>query len=182
MDRERVLRAILEAIGPDEMRLARAYMGSATLRAAMELVVDASTGTGTINIPHYWAVYLHDGRGPVRPVTARKIVFFADPKDDPRLAGGYPVRASDIVRLTRDQYIDGLERNAENRKAGLPPFMYVVDSTGPATGEFFFDKTAEGSADRNGPAILAEFDRQMQSWLDTTKATQPQKDAAIFLI
>lgn len=62
---------------------------------------------GIIRVPHYWARFIHDGRGPSpgAPGTGKILVWFRDPKDDPRYPGGvYPVRRSDIKRLTRGQF------------------------------------------------------------------------------
>ncbi len=61
---------------------------------------------GLIRVPHYWARFIHDGRGPSPGAAGSKIlVWFRDPKDDPRYPGGvYPVRRSDVKRLTRGQF------------------------------------------------------------------------------
>ena len=62
---------------------------------------------GIIRVPHYWARFAHDGRGPSPGVsgTGKILVWFRDPKDDPRYPGGvYPIRRSDIKRLTRGQF------------------------------------------------------------------------------
>lgn len=62
---------------------------------------------GLIRVPHYWARFIHDGRGPSPSAsgTGKILVWFRDPKDDPRYPGGmYPIRRSDIKRLTRGQF------------------------------------------------------------------------------
>ena len=62
---------------------------------------------GLIRVPHYWARFIHDGRGPSPGAsgTGKILVWFRDPKDDPRYPGGiYPVRRSDVKRLTRGQF------------------------------------------------------------------------------
>lgn len=110
--------------------------------------------------PHYWAPYLHDGRGRVAPVNARWLVWYNDPSDDPRTATGYPVRAADIQRLTREEFREGMRRNEERGYTGfghvpprarsfptLPPFMLVRASSGPAEGEKWL--TAQGRGDRD---------------------------------
>lgn len=52
-----------------------------------------------MNIPHYWAKYYHDGSGPVSMPKGQYMVWFRDPKDDPRLKGGHPVKKSDVRSL-----------------------------------------------------------------------------------
>jgi hypothetical protein len=49
-----------------------------------------------VYVPHYWARYVHDGTGRVRGVM---MVWFPNPKNDPRLANGRPVTRSQIKRL-----------------------------------------------------------------------------------
>lgn len=100
-------------------------------------------------LQHYWALYVHDGRGSVRPRSATWLVWFTDPKDDPRLAGGYPVRLSQVRRLTRAQFLDGLRRNREAAARGTKPFMVVRKVSGPARGVPFFERLdLAGEVDR----------------------------------
>ncbi len=56
-------------------------------------------------VPHYWAAYVHDGRGPVRPGSATLLVWFRNPNNDPRLNGGRsPVRLSGARKLSQGQF------------------------------------------------------------------------------
>jgi hypothetical protein len=174
-DRTRVLEDILRTVGERELAEVRRLIGSETLRRAVELIVDVSNNLGRLYIPHYWAVYYHDGRGPVQPVSARKLVFFNNPDDDPRLEGGYPVRVSDIRKLTKEEYDEGLRRNAERRRSGGEPFMFVVDSVGPAGAHPFFDDLAQGAAARAEDPAVEAFDRAIQDMIDTDKAVQPER-------
>lgn len=151
---------LLRLYGADELALVRTMIGSSTLRDAARLVIGPQLGpdgeaSAAIVIPHYWAVYYHDGRGGFAAPEGRFLVYFADADDDPRLDGGYPVRAQDIVRLTRAQFYDGLARNRERAEAGEGPFMFVVRSVGPAGAHPFFDRLAEGAALRMD--LFAEF-------------------------
>jgi hypothetical protein len=115
----------------------------------------------------------------VAPVSARKLVFFEEPlQNDPRLQGAYDVRASDIRRLTRQEYEEGLERNAERRDAGLPPFMFVVDSVGPSRPRPFFDQLKNGAAVRAGPTVSRIFDRHVQAALDEDPDLRAEKASA----
>jgi hypothetical protein len=54
----------------------------------------------SVNIPHYWAIYYHDGSGPITMPKGKYMVWYRDPKDDPRYRGGYPVTRSQVRPLT----------------------------------------------------------------------------------
>ncbi len=175
-----MVRRILVEIGEDSLREVRARIGSKTLRAALHLVIDESELRARLFIPHYWAIYYHDGRGAISPVNARKLVFFDDPRDDPRIGAGYPQRANQIRKLTKRQYERGLEINRERFARGERPFMFVVDSVGPAAGQPFFDDLAVGAAGRAAPTVLRIFDAYMQDQIDTEDALRPERGDASF--
>ena len=70
---------------------------SAQLRAGL-ITIEEAKGRGKLHVPHYWALYIHDGRGPAPGGGAgdKILVWFKDPANDPRYPGGiYPVRLSD---------------------------------------------------------------------------------------
>lgn len=173
-DSKKILRRILQDLGDRELRLVRKSIGSKTLRAAIRLIVDESKERADLFIPHYWAVYYHDGRGAFGPDRARKLVFFDDPKDDPRIKGGRPVRESDVQRLTKDQYREGLRRNQERAARGGRPFMYVVDSVGPSAPRPFFSKLEQGAAKRADDVVLRTFERELLASLDTDPDTKSE--------
>lgn len=111
---------------------------------------------GAVVFPQFWARYLHDGRGPIQARFGRKLVFFADPRDDPRIAPiprGYPTEPSQARRLTEGEYRAGLERNRRRRLAGQPPYMVVVDRVGPFEGYHWLD---EGGLGRPGMRTRSE--------------------------
>jgi hypothetical protein len=174
LDPKRIIRRVLEELGERELRLVRKSVGSKTLRAAMRLIINESEERADLFVPHYWAIYYHDGRGSVHPVNARKLVFFDDPSDDPRIKGGRPVRESDVKRLTKEQYREGLRRNRERAMRGGRPFMYVVDSVGPSRPRPFFDKLSEGAAQRAAPIVHREFERELLRWIDSDPATKSE--------
>lgn len=124
-------------------RTAKAYLlannGSRTLAASMKAEV-RGVGFARVLVPHYWALYVHDGRGPVEMPAGRFMVFFPDTQNDPRTDFGsrFPVRLSDIEHLSRQQFIEGLEQNRERREFGGQPFMIVTRSVGPIPGVPFF--------------------------------------------
>lgn len=151
-DKKRILRRLLT----EARKRARAANPSKTLNRAMQIKVDSDI-IGRIHLPHYWAIFVHDGRGPIR-AKGKKLVYFANPANDPRLEGGYPITRSDIKHLTREQYREGLERNRELRGTGQV-YMYVVDSVGPAVGTHFFDKGMLGFETVVNRIVKEELDR-----------------------
>lgn len=179
LDTDKLYREILTTIGESELERVKLLIGSKTLRAAIQLSVLVSLQTARLIIPHYWAVYYHDGRGPVSPTNASKLVFFEDPLlNDPRLSGAYPRRPDDVPRLSRAQYLEGLQRNAERRAAGLPPFMFVVDAVGPAAPHPFFTQLGNNAANRAGPTVLRIFDKHIQALVDSDDDLRSEKKIA----
>ena len=79
---------------------------SKTLRQGLRSVIQFSGQRGYLNVPHYWASYLHDGRGRVNPRYKRALVWYKDPSQDPRIAGGRPVtrRQAMTRRLSSAQF------------------------------------------------------------------------------
>ena len=86
----------------------------------------------SIHIPHYWAIYYHDGSGPITMPKGRYMVWFKDPKDDPRLKNGYPVKKSDIRRLnlSRERFTQFLKDDK----------IIIRRSVGKRKGSFFTHK------------------------------------------
>lgn len=153
-------------------RRARPLIPSRTLRAALRIdeEIDGTTVRAILSVPHYWALYLHDGRGPIQAKPGGFLVFFRDIRDDPRVSNGFPVRMSDIVRLTKEQFREGLRRNRQHLAAGGSPLevpMIVVRRVGPAAGVAFFSEGLAGFVDSEGGTIISgEFDRWIQSIVD----------------
>lgn len=182
LDREALYARILTELGEAELERVRLLIGSRTLRDALRLIVDAQVGTAELYVPHYWAVYYHDGRKGFGPILASKLVFFANPKDDPRLASGYPERDFDIRTLTRDEYERGLEENAARRKTGQEPFMFVLDRVGPSRPRPFFDQLANNAANRASLIVGRAVDDAVQQLVDEDPAVKPERGTAEFLI
>ena len=116
---------LIQAVVGDILEAARSACQSRTLRAALTATV---TPDGLrISVPHYWAPFFEQGRGNVSARPGHKLVFYRNPADDPRITGGYPIRRSDVRRLTKAEFYRDL-------KAGK---LVVTDSVGPApTHEF----------------------------------------------
>lgn len=145
----------------------------------MQVIVDAGVPSARLFIPHYWAVYIHDGRGPIPPDGNRLLVYFANPKDDPRIQGGYPERVSQIRKLSRTEFHAGLAENAEHKRLGLSPFMFVLKSVGPAAGTPFFTSGMVGLVGEVTPQVAAQFDTFIQGIVDEIG---PETDDASFTI
>lgn len=126
---------IVDACAVRIAEIARAACQSKTLRAAIR-VVPQEDGF-VLNVPHYWAVFYHDGRGPVVAAPGKKLVYYKNPADDPRIAGGYPVRLSQVRRLSKAEFYRDL-------RAGK---LVVVDSVGPAPPHEFMGDALTAKAD-----------------------------------
>jgi len=178
IDGQKILRQVLEALGQSELALVRGKIGSRTLRNALRLIVNESEERADLFIPHYWAVYYHDGRGRVSPVNARKLVFFDNPRDDPRYPT--PERESQVKHLTKRQYERGLEINQERAARGLRPFMYVVDSVGPSRPRPFFRELERGAAMRAGGIVPRVFEDELIRQLEADGTLKPERRVADF--
>ena len=132
--------ALLLELAKAARRQARPHMPSKTLRRDTVVSYGVNKGgdssAGYVVVPYFWALYVHDGRGGYKPHGRFRhgrrqpsvLVWFANPRDDPRTAGGtrYPRREKDIVQLTRAQYIAGLKENRRRRISGGAPYMIVT--------------------------------------------------------
>jgi len=140
---EEFMRDLLSTLGHMARRRAVRAMGSRTLQRMTRVVISKERFARVV-VPHYWAIYHHDGRRAI-DMTNRPgfMVFFEDPRDDPRTDGTkrYPVQRKDIQHLTKAQFEAGLEENTRRRKAGIEtPYMIVTKRVGPADGTHFFSE------------------------------------------
>lgn len=122
------------ALGVQFRDIARRESRSKAISKSLE-VKNLDFGRVSVSTPFFWANIYHDGRGPVRARRGHKIVYFKNPAQDPRLNGGnYPVRASQVRRLTKSQFY----RLLRDKSSG----MIVADSAGPWRGDPFFKRAA----------------------------------------
>ncbi len=166
----RLRRRILERIAVLARKKSRPLIPSVTLRKALHITYE-SDSVAYLVIPHYWALYIHDGTDdplttPTKTRGASAFIYFRNPRDDPR--NRYPVRVSDWRPLTRAEYEDGLRKNRSRRKRGLPPYMYVFQSVRapfPKPGVGFFDvrRGMRGLSTEVSGAVFKEFDRFARS-------------------
>lgn len=143
--RLRLVRRLAEA----GLRRARPYLSrkSNTLARAMRAIAD-TPDLGRIEVPHYWALYVHDGRGAFAKQTL--MVWFRDPRDDPRLQlGKTPRRASQLRNLSRAQFADAMAKRDAWIKGGGDPYDSPVIITkvirkSTAAFPFFGNEPGEG--------------------------------------
>ncbi len=154
MAEEQFKLSLLRALARLGFRRARPRIPSRTLRRALNILV-VNVRLARLQIPHYWAVYVHDGRGPIRKDAPKVLVWFRKPKDDPRLRVGInPVRARQKRHLTRAEFRFWNKRNRAARREGRPEPMIVRREVGPSLPTRFFDNrfgmrgfTAEANAE-----------------------------------
>lgn len=119
-------RKALRAITAAGLDYVRPKIRSRTLRRALNRWIPTDQ-QGYIQIPHYWALYVHDGRGTFAAPPGKYLVWFRNPKDDPRLRGGVtPVRAADLRHLQPSEFYHWLRENAIARAEGRDPPMVVT--------------------------------------------------------
>ena len=134
----------------------RPRIPSRVLRRSLRLVALRTSkfrNGAAVEIPHYWAVYYHDGHRAVRPRQKQFIVYFRKGQKhlDPRVQIGawYPRRISEVKRLTRAQFYKAVERGD----------VVVTKRSGPAKGKHFFTvgmRSFKPIADR---IVRAEVDK-----------------------
>lgn len=155
---------LLAELGLLAREQARRKLESQTLRDAMFVDIVPEEDKVVVGVPHYWAIYYHDGRGPIRAKPGKWLVYFKDPSQDPRIKNGYPERAASIVRLSREQFLDALARDE----------LIVVKSVGPAAPHPFFTRGMDGFQDK----VHAPARRFMSSLMDELGLTRVEKDRA----
>jgi hypothetical protein len=180
---DQFLTGLLRQIGRMGVFRARKVIPSKTLKQAVFFREDTPT-SGGVYIPHYWAVYLHDGHGRVYPKGGKFLVWFRDSKDDPRLPSGYtPERYAQTQHLTRAAFERGLADNKRARELGMPEPMIVRKSSGPAPSTDFFsnEKGFKGFSRNVNDALNGEVLDHIRELLgpDVFKV---KKDKAVLVI
>lgn len=140
MSTTQLLRNALLVVGNTGVVMAQEYLrangGSETLAKFMDFVVDEvrpSYARGRILVPHYWANFVHDGRGAIQMPPGRYMCYFPDKTEDPRTSGGldYPVRRQDRRHLSKDEFNYYVAINRERVAQGQTPIMVVTKAVGP---------------------------------------------------
>jgi len=144
---------IAQAIGQRALQRVKGFIESRTLRAALRL--QKRDGRWWLGVPHYWAVYYHDGRGPSLARPNLFLIWYWDPRDDPRHHGNYPVRAVQIRRLNIPW--EQLLQDVEDGKAVIARMS--PRSGGSVRGKHFFDRGLHGFFRRSTPEAQKTFRR-----------------------
>ncbi len=108
---------------------------SKTLQRAMILTIVSDKGLegkAQVTVPHYWAIFIHDGSNSVPPGTF--MIWYRNPADDPRFPGRTrPERLSQMRRLSPEQLRRDLLANkvivAKNR-SNIPANRFFSNREG----------------------------------------------------
>lgn len=167
-------RRLLKRLGREAKNYVRpkisSYKGKPihALREALEARVELDSVV--VSIPHFWAVYVHDGRkAPFGPKRGSFLIWWKDPTKDPRLRGGVtPKRASQLRRLTPRQFREALRDNARAINEGREPPVVITRRVRKATppSPFFSNEAGggmRGFKESVGPAALKMFRRELKA-------------------
>ena len=142
-------------------RQTRQVLQSRTLRRALACRLE-KTGprvrTARLSVPHYWAVYYHDGRRPIRPRRGKFLVYFRNVEDDPRLGGATasPERHAQTKRLSLSP-----KTFRRLQESGKLLVRTRVDSTTPRP----FFRPLRQFQSRAAPIVSKRFSRHVRSEL-----------------
>lgn len=118
-------------LGKEAVKYARPKIRSQTLKRALA-AHQAGPNVVYVGVPHYWAVYVHNGRGPITMPEGKVMCWFRNIADDPRLPGGtYPVNRGQRRRMTQQEFLYWLEQNRQAVAAGAEPPMVITRHVGP---------------------------------------------------
>ena len=134
----------------------KAATESRTLRNA--LAIQREGNSIFLGVPHYWAIYYHDGRSQAEAPAGKFLIWFPNPLDDPRHSGVYPERAAQIQRLNIPP---------EELRVLIETGIAVVARVSPRTqrrvrGARFFEKGLKGFFSRGSPEGARGFSRYMR--------------------
>lgn len=148
------------------MAWVRPKIPSRTLQKALNTFQDADDHAW-VQIPHYWALYVHDGRGPFGPTRTTFLVWFRDIRNDPRLRNGVtPERATQLRQLTRDEFKYWSKQNRLARRAGFLPPMIVARRVGKGVpGARFFESERGGGMTGFADRVTAAVRTEVRDWI-----------------
>lgn len=148
----------------------RPQIPSTRLRQAMFQKIETANpriAKGSLFIPHYWAIMVHDGHRAFKAKSARFLVYFADENDDPRKPN--PQRLADQRRLTKGEFDTAMDRNraleATNPGGGPMQHMIVVKTprgapaaVGPTAARPFFSQGGKAFERQVDDLVFSAFD------------------------
>lgn len=156
--RDRLLEAAAKIAEPKVARWSK------HLARAMKIVA-SEPQAGFLYIPHYWAVYVNDGRRASTPTRTTYFVWFRDPAKDPRFTGSHtPERANQVRRLTQREWRYYLAIRRAQLLAGKEPDMIIARQVRGTPPRKFFDNDGGmagflAEANRVGQETYREFVR-----------------------
>ncbi len=129
-----------------------------TLVKSMEWVLHAKYASrggekyaeGSVNLPFYWAIYVHQGRPEEQYRKAKGVyVFWRNPEDDPRRQRGgigfKGLRPEQVPRLRGNEFNEAVKRRnqwiADGNPASTSPVIITKVIRGPTAGIPFFSNT-----------------------------------------
>lgn len=127
----RMMTRLLRDIGRAGEARARPKIPSSTLRRDLRSEVDpfshSEVGSVRLRVSYYWSLYVHDGRRPFSMPPGRMMVWWRNPRDDPRLRRGItPRRLGQLRRLTKAQFAEALEERRRWIASGGDPYRSPV--------------------------------------------------------
>jgi len=164
-DYDRFVSALTLRLCREAQRVVLRELKSRTLRSALHCRLDARgprVWKARLAVPHYWAIYYHDGRGPVRPKRGRFLVYFRSIEDDPRVrpSSASPERYTQTKRLRL--------KPETFRRLVAQGKMIVTTGVGPAAPNPFFRKLNDFSG-RAGRITRPAFSRYVRQALRDEK-------------
>jgi hypothetical protein len=165
--RQAELNLLSMATNPTKARAIREDLSIRFLPGVSEEEVKAIVKTD-----FYWAVYYHDGRGPMKARPGKYLVFYANPTQDPRTFGGtsYPKRHKDYrpLRLSKSVFRQKL-KNKE---------IFAVKRVGPAEPHPFFERQMGLVTVRAGEKIADLFGLRVVEGLHKDDLWLPKEEIA----
>lgn len=134
----RAIKKIADELGKQAAQLVfdrlKPFVTSAALRRSMYVMKEKRSGSYRIVFPQFWAIYYHNGRDAITAAPGKFLVYFPDPRNDPRLKAGYPTLKKQVRHLTAAQFAFGVKMNKKLEKQGRGTMAYMVFTrhVGPA--------------------------------------------------
>lgn len=154
---------LLDEIAKRGRRRLRRGTPNRILRRNLWKIVDRKELKAYLMFPHYWAFYIDQGTlGDIKPNPSYRkyrnksgrylMVWFVDPRDDPRTNGGtyFPFRLREVKRrrLSKRQFRKGLVENKarydRNPDGGTQQYMRMSGSLPKLPKTDFVNKAMEG--------------------------------------
>ncbi len=121
---------------------------------------------------YYWALFVNDGRGPIHAGDGQ-LLFYRDPRDDPRVQEGYPTKPSNRRRLTTAEVRVGL---FTRRLIRIGPGR----SVGPTSKTRFIERGVAAGRNLASKAAKRFLQESVQEILHRKKTVAVTRISAVF--